>query len=93
MKNNDKKYMFRVIALAAVLIILFGVIVLFCGCNRQLADMTYSFDRAIIKLPNGDIVEGEVQSWIDYEDSDQIQVKMSGKTYLVHSSNIVLINE
>ena len=28
------------------------------GCNRTLADLTYKFDRAIVSLPNGDVVEG-----------------------------------
>ena len=37
-------------------------------------------------------LEGEVQSWCDYED-DQLQVKIDGKQYLVHSSNVVLISE
>ena len=63
-----------------------------CG-NRQLFDTTYKFDRAIISLPNGDVIDGKIDSWIDYEDGDQIQVKINGTTYLVHSSNIVLIAE
>ena len=63
------------------------------GCNKQLFDVTYSFDSAIIQLPNGDIVEGEVSSWTDYEDGDQIQVVIDGVTYLVHSSDIVLMNK
>ena len=40
-----------------------------------------------------EIVEGKVASWTDFEDGDQIQVKIDGKTYLVHSANIVLISE
>ena len=56
-------------------------------------DTTYKFDRAIIELRNGTIVEGKVQSWTDFEDSDQIQVKIDGVTYLVHSSNIDLITD
>lgn len=63
-----------------------------CG-NKTFLDATYTFDRAIIQMPNGEIVEGEVQTWNDYEDSDQIQVKIDGVIYLVHSSNIVLIAE
>ena len=63
-----------------------------CGCNKQLVDFTYKFDNAIICLPNGDIIEGKVDSWKDYEDGDQIQVVIDGKTYLVHASNIVLMN-
>lgn len=61
-----------------------------CG-NKQFLDTTYTFDKAIISLPNGEVVEGEVKSWKDYEDGDQIQVKIGDTTYLVHSSNIVLI--
>lgn len=66
---------------------------LLTGCNYQMIDTTYKFDRAIISLPNGEIVEGKVESWMDYEDGDQIQVKIDGKTYLVHSEDIVLIKD
>lgn len=62
------------------------------GCNKQIIDTTYKFNKAIISLPNGNIIEGKVDSWNDY-DGDQIQVKINGDTYLVHSSNVVLINE
>ena len=63
-----------------------------CG-NHQIFDTTYTFDRAIISMPDGTVIEGKVTSWTDYEDGDQIQVKIDGKTYLVHSSNIALIAE
>lgn len=63
-----------------------------CG-NRQMIDMTYTYDRAVISLPNGEVVDGKIQSWRDYEDGDQIQVTVDGKTYLVHSANIALIND
>ena len=63
------------------------------GCNKQMVDLTYSYEYAIIGLPNGEVVEGKVSSWTDFEDGDQIQVKINGKTYLVHSSNIVLISD
>lgn len=63
------------------------------ACNKQVVDLTYSYERAIISLPNGEIVEGKVQSWTDFEDGDQIQVKIDGVTYLLHASQIVLISE
>lgn len=63
------------------------------GCNKQINDFTYKFDRAIINLGNGEVVEGIVQSWTDFADGDQIQVKIDGVTYLVHASNITLIAE
>ena len=63
-----------------------------CG-NMQMLDTTYSFEKAIISLPNGEVIEGEVESWTDFEDGDQIQVKINGKQYLTHISNVVLISE
>ena len=47
----------------------------------------------ILALPDGSIVSGKIESWKDYDDGDQIQVKIDGTTYLVHSVNIVLIKE
>lgn len=63
-----------------------------CG-NRQIFDTTYTYDRVIITLPNGEVVDGKIQSWRDYKDGDQIQVTVDGKTYLAHSSNIILITD
>ena len=83
-----KKYI--AIVLAAVLLV--GILIL-AGCNKQLVDLTYSYEYAIIALPNGEIVEGKVSSWTDFEDGDQLQFKIDGKTYLVHSSNVVLISD
>lgn len=74
-----------------VLVLAFCMSLGLAGCNRQLIDTTYNYTDAIISLPNGDIVEGKVEAWRDYEDGDQIQVKVDGTTYLVHSSNIVLM--
>ena len=79
----------RRIALVLLLIPAF----LMTGCNKQMVDLTYSYERAIISLPNGEVIEGKVSSWTDFEDGDQIQVRIDGKTYLVHSSNIALISE
>lgn len=72
-----------------VIVTCFSIVV----CNKQPLDTTYSFDKAVLVLPNGKVVEGKVQSWADFEDGDQIQVKIDGKSYLVHSSNIILISE
>lgn len=63
------------------------------GCNKQVVDLTYKYDRAIISLPNGEVIEGKVDSWTDFEDGDQIQVKIDGVIYLVHSEDVVLIAE
>lgn len=82
----------KVIVLLLAVIAALSVMLL-SGCNKQMLDLTYSYEYAIIGLPNGEVVEGKVSSWTDYEDGDQLQVKVNGKTYLVHSSNVVLISE
>lgn len=64
-------------------------IMLMTGCNKQVVDLTYSYLWAQLKMPDGTIVEGKLNSWNDYE-GDQLQVKIDGVTYLVHSSNVVL---
>ena len=82
----------KIIALLLAVIAMLSVTIL-AGCNKQMVDLTYSYEYAIIGLPNGETVEGKVSSWTDFEDGDQIQVKIDGKTYLVHSSNVVLISD
>ena len=61
--------------------------------NRSLEGMKVHFDRAIIILPNGDVVEGPVTSWQDYCDSDVVQITIGGKTYMTHYMNVCLIND
>lgn len=61
------------------------------GCNKQMVDFNYSYNYAIIQLPNGEVVEGKVDSWTDYEDGEQLQIKINGVTYLCSSYNCVLM--
>ena len=63
-----------------------------CGFNKQVIDTTYSFESAIVQLPDGTIVVGDLDSWTDFPDGDCVQVTIDGKTYLVHSSNAALIH-
>lgn len=79
----------KLIVLSLVVVMGLGL----TGCNKQIIDMTYSYERAVLSLPDGTVVDGKVQSWTDYEDGDQIQVKIDGKQYLVHSEDIVLISD
>ena len=76
-----------------VICLLVAIAFIISGCNKQLIDLNYNFNYAMIGLPNGETVEGKVQSWTDFEDGDQIQLKIDGVTYLVHSSDVVLMNK
>ena len=58
----------------------------------------HAFDSEHMAKELGDVawylaISGKIESWKDYDDGDQIQVKIDGTTYLVHSVNIVLIKE
>jgi hypothetical protein len=90
---NKKTAARAICCFLAVALIVLLVSCCFTGCNKQIVDITYSYEYAILSLPNGEVVEGKVNSWTDYDDGDQIQVKIDGKSYLVHSEDIVLISE
>ena len=69
------------------------VAVVLVGCNRQVFDFKWNFNKAIVKMPDGTTQELKVYKWCDYE-GDQIQIIDSkGKTWLFHANNVVLINE
>lgn len=79
----------RILALMLVLIMMVGLL---CGCNQQIFDTTYSYERAIVALPNGETIEGKCSSWNDWDDGT-VQVVIDGKTYYTHSVNVILISE
>ncbi len=62
------------------------------GCNKQVIDLNYTYNYAIIQLPNGEVVEGKLDTWCDYE-GEQLQVKIDGVVYLCSSYNCVLVNK
>jgi hypothetical protein len=80
-----------VIGLALILISIVG---LCTSCtNVQLMDTTWKFDRAVISMQDGTVVSGKVDSWLDFENSDAVQIKIDGVTYYTHLSNVVLIDD
>lgn len=75
--------------ITVILVLIFAVFL--SGCNMQVIDTTYQFDYATIYSPGGEIVaQGKVQSWKDFDDGDQLQVKIDGIMYLTHAGNVVL---
>lgn len=81
----------RIVTLLLTAVLAIGALT---GCgNKDMWDTVYTFDYAIIKLPNGEIVEGEVEKWTDYEDGDQLQVTIDGTIYLTSTLNCTLIQK
>lgn len=73
------------------------VVIIACMCsgcgNTQLIDTVYTYDRAIIEMPGGNVIEVDIKRWGDY-DGEQLQiVAEDGTVYLVSSFNCVLIRD
>jgi hypothetical protein len=91
MKN--KKIVARSLCVIVAGLILITLLVLCTGCNQTIIDLNYKFDRAIIEMPGGEVVEIELKEWGDY-DGEQLQlIAKDGTVYLVSSNNCVLIND
>ena len=72
-------------------ILLISILLVGCG-NRQAFDTTWDYNKAIITIGD-EIIEVEVSSWKDYDDTS-IQIKAKdGKTYLTDIKNVVMIKE
>lgn len=62
--------------------------------NRQIGfDTTQTFRWAIIQMGNGELIEGPVDSWRDFDESDVVQITIKGVTYLTHYANAILATE
>lgn len=63
---------------------------LFTGCNKQIFDFNYTFDKAVITV-NGESKVYSIDSWTDYE-GEQLQLTLTdGSVILVSSYNTILI--
>lgn len=88
-----RKVAYFLLGVVASLIIMTACTVNAEASNWQIFDFTYKFDSAQIAMPDGTVVIGDIDVWTDFENSDVVQVKIGGKTYLTHYSNVVLIAE
>lgn len=60
------------------------------GCNYQVLDTTYSYDKAYCYYGNKEVIY-EIDSWMDYE-GEQIQIKTEEGTYLISTNQCYLRN-
>ncbi len=67
---------------------------LLTGCvNRDFLSWQYNFTWAQVKLPDGSIVEGPVDSWSRGDENDRVRVTIEGIDYNTHFSNVCLFSE
>ena len=64
-------------------------LLLLASCNKQVFDFNLKFNKVHVFEAGACY---PIESWTDYEDGDQIQVKISGKgTCLFHANSIILV--
>lgn len=78
------------IALALVMVI--AALLLASCCNKDSLNSVDTYYEAVIGMPDGTVVCGEVQTWNRHSYCDILKVKIDGVTYVVHSSDVVLMN-
>ena len=61
------------------------------GCNRSILDWQWSFNRALVRMPDGSCREYKVKHWRDFENSDMIQFETDTEVLCTHSANVILI--
>ncbi len=81
-----------------LILTLFTIIVLLSGCmrvgNRTIGlDTKQTFSWGIIQLGNGELIEGPVDVWRDFNEGDEVQITIRGITYLTHYSNAILCSK
>lgn len=59
--------------------------------NKRIVDINYSYDRAMIRMPDGNIMDIEISDWTDYEGEQLQVVDKAGNVFLVSSYNCVLV--
>ena len=65
----------KLTALASALVLILAL----TGCNKQMVDLTYSYERAVLSLPNGEVIEGKVSSWTDFEDGTRSRSALTAR--------------
>lgn len=78
----------KIIAIVVCLMMVVGLV----GCG-DMFDTNSECKYAIIKLPNGEVVEGEIEWYANYN-YEQLKIRYKGgNTYLISSTNAVLMTD
>lgn len=88
-----KKTRVALAAIITVVVVALGVVFYYANFNGyKVIDINYHFDYAYIYVPNGAVIEGEIESWTDSADGEQLTITLKdGRTYLTNSVNCLLV--
>ena len=69
--------------------LLLSLIISGCGYNKQIVDLNYRFNKAVLIMGN-ETKEYSIKKWNDYPDSDIVQfVTSNGEVIYTHASNVI----
>lgn len=67
---------------------------LLTGCgNHDTIGTQYNFEYAMIRLPDGQVYEGKVDSWARSGSSDRVRITIEGIDYVTQYSNVCLFSK
>jgi hypothetical protein len=72
-------------------ILLVLAVLLLTGCNYDMIDTTWNYDKVYCYYGNKEVVY-EIKSWTDY-DGEQIQIKTKDGSYLISMNQCYLRSE
>ena len=74
----------------AIILLIVVIAVMFTACNKQIIDLNFKYTRAYVNI-GGTWTDVKIKTWTDYEDGEQIQIKLEDDTMLLlHASNCIL---
>ena len=86
-----KRIMKKIFILIMFIVLVFFLIMTLCGCNYKVVDLKYNFKKVHV-CETGKCYR--IDNWRDYENSDQVQVKIEGYgTCVFHSNQIILVED
>ena len=78
-------------SLIVLVILLASVCLCGCGYNKQIFDLDYQYDTAVVYYPNGEVKTYEIKAWNDFDSCDGVQfVTTDGEVIYTHLSNVFL---
>jgi hypothetical protein len=90
LKNQKGKKMKKIAIVALIIVLCLTLTACQIGNRKIGIDTTQTFRWAIIQMGNGELIEGPVDSWRDFDESDVVQITIKGVTYLTHYANAIL---
>ena len=82
----------KIVVYISMMVILIGSLFILTGCNMDIIDTNYTFDKCITYIGD-EKLEIEIKTWKDY-DGEQIQIEAKdGIVYLISMNNSILIKE